>query len=477
MTGDKADISRRAPRRSANVLLLVVDDQRADTLGALGNRTIRTPNLDRLARRGCWLRPYTTVPVCTPARAELLTGCNAFTNGCRWFGEPIRPALRLLPQVLAEAGYHCVHIGKWHNDGHPRDRGYHLTRRVMDQDLVVPYYRGGDTWRGTHDFTFDENGWRIRGHSTDLFAEAALDFLHQAPREPWFCFLGFHSPHDPRTAPGRYATMYDPATMPLPANFLPEHPFNNGDMLIRDELLETFPRRPEAIRRHLADYYGMITHHDHQIGRVLRALERTGQARRTLVIFTSDHGLAIGSHGLMGKENLYEHSVRVPLLIAGPGIPRGRRLDESCLCTHYDFMPTLLELLGLAPPSTCEGTSYAGVLRGEQSSGRKQVFAAYRDCMRMVRDRRFKLNDYLKIGRCQLFDLQDDPQELHDLLVKWRRYPNGNPWPFQPKWLPKQVDKILVRLQKQLAGWQRSVGDTWETTSKRRRKSGASRFS
>lgn len=431
-----------------NLLMLVMDDQRADTIRALGNPQIDTPNLDQLAQRGSFLRPYTTVPVCTPARAELLTGCNAFANGCRWFGEPIKSGTPLLPRVLAEAGYHCAHIGKWHNDGHPRDRGYHQTRRVWPSDTVVPYYRDGDTWRGSQDLTFEENGRQIRGHSTELFAEAALDFLNQAPRNPWFCFVGLHSPHDPRTAPPPYDRWYENRPPPLPPNFMPEHPFDNGDMLIRDELLAPFPRTPAIIQKELGDYYAMITHHDHHLGRILSALEQTGQRERTLVVFTSDHGLAIGSHGLMGKENLYEHSARVPLIFAGPNVPAAQRLDDKCLCGHEDFMPTVLELLGLPVPPACTGQSYADALRGERPATRETVRLAYRDCMRAVTDGRFKLIEYPKIGRTQLFDLAHDPHETCDLLAEWRYRSSGHiNWPYTPRMEAAAAKTVAAKLR------------------------------
>jgi arylsulfatase A-like enzyme len=445
-----------------NVLLIVMDDQRSDTIASLGNVHIRTPNLDALARSGAFVRPYTTVPVCTPARAELLTGRDAFHNGCRWFDEPIDRGLTLLPQALGEAGYHCAHFGKWHNDGHPRRRGYNETHRVFPQDLVGGYYRPGVDWRGTHDFIYRENGVEVRGHSTELIAQPVIEFLQRsAPTQPWFCFVGFHSPHDPRAAPEPWASMYSDATIPIPRNYMPEHPFDTGDLLIRDELLAQFPRAPDEVLDHVRDYYAMISHHDEYIGRILAALRSSGQYGNTIIVFTSDHGLAIGSHGLMGKQNLYEHSARVPLIFAGPGIPPGTRIDEDCLCAHYDFMPTLCDLLDIPVPKTSLGVSYARVLRGKQRTVRKHMFGAYRDRIRMARDSRYKVIHYLRSRRTQLFYLISDPQETRDLLVTWRMrgFAGENAQHYKPILPAYRVHQIEQSLSRELAEWRRFMTD------------------
>lgn len=472
------------PTAKTNVLMFVMDDQSPGMIHHLGNPDISTPALDELAKSGVYLRPHSTVPVCTPSRAEILTGCNAFQNDCRWFGEPIRPSLTLLPQALTQAGYHCCHIGKWHNDGHPRDRGFHETHCVFAQDNLADYEATDVRWPG-HEMAFEEAGGVVRGHSTELFCDAARRFLDSAPRHrPWFCYVALHSPHDPRCAPQPWAGMYRDPLPPPPENFMPEHPFDNGDMLIRDERLAGFPRTQDEIRRHRADYYAMISHHDHHIGLVLRRLEELGERENTLVVFVSDHGLAVGSHGLMGKENLYEHSMRVPLILSGPGLPRDRRLDRTCLCGHYDLMPTMLDYLGLDIPASVRGISYLPVLRDETATMRSSICAAYRDCMRMATDGRFKLIHYPHLPRYQLFDLRNDPHELNDLLTPWRRVcetrmcpppapereraaPDDrrevvhslvNP-PYTPCLDDRQVDAVMIRLRGMLETWQSEMRD------------------
>jgi len=421
-----------------NILLMIMDDQAPGTLSALGHPSLRTPNLDRLMRGGTYVEPYTTCPVCTPARAEVLTGVTGLRNGCRWFGEPIDPHYTLLPRWLHEAGYHTVHVGKWHNDGHPRDKGYDVTRRVFPSDLV-------DGYRTKHDFGFDEGGKIVQGHSTEVFCDAAIEELPRRPSDrPWFMFLALHSPHDPREVPEHWPRRHTPQSTPLPPNYMPEHPFDNGEMTIRDELLEAFPRTQDAIRRHRADYYNMIEHHDHYLGRVLDAVEQMGGFDDTLIIFTSDHGLAVGSHGLMGKESLYEHSARVPTIFHGPRLGVRPQQHRDALCGHADLMPTLADLIGIKSPPTCEGRSYASALRDPTAAARPHAFGNYRDRMFMARDGRYKLITYTT-GRRQLFDLRDDPHELQNLLDPWRDYDRDSSCMVQAQ--QSRYEQIAAHLQ------------------------------
>ncbi len=430
--------------KQQNVLLMIADDHRTDAIRALGNSAVRTPNLDRLAQNGtAFTHAFTTIPICTPARAELLTGCNAFRNGVRFFGEGIKPGLTLLPQALADAGYTTFFTGKWHNDATPDQRGFGITRRVFNRGM------------GPHEMTFKEDGRQIKGFSSELFAEAAVDFLRGRPRSPWFAYVSFTAPHDPRTPPDGWR--YNPADIPLPPNYMPEHPFDNGHMTGRDEQLEGWPRTQAAVKAHLADYYGMISHLDEQVGRVLQALEDNGQAQDTLVIYTGDHGLAIGSHGLMGKQNLYDHSVRVPLLLRGPGIPQNRQ--SGALCHDYDLYPTICERAGVSVPATVEGRSLTPVLTGGAEEHRDQVNGAFRDVMRMIRTRRWKLIGYPHLDRFQLFDLDNDPHELRDLLLPWRYRTSPRDERYELPMNFEEVQQIAGELRDRLIEWQKAVGD------------------
>src|SRR5690606_25798798 len=181
--------------------------------------------------------------------------------------------------------------------------------------------------------------------------------------QPFFLYLSYTAPHDPRMAPEEFASQYPPDEILLPENFMPEHPFPNGELKIRDENLAPFPRTEENTREHIAAYYAMISHVDAQIGRVLDALDQSGQAENTMIIFAGDNGLAVGQHGLMGKQNLYEHSIRVPLIISGPGIPQGEKRET--LCYLLDLFPTLCEFIDIPTPDSVEGVSFAPVISAE----------------------------------------------------------------------------------------------------------------
>lgn len=408
-----------------NVLFLLSDDQRFDTVHALGNPHIHTPNLDRLADGGfAFYRNFCTTPICTPARAEILTGCTSFANHVPWFGMPINPELTLLPRAFRDAGYHTIHVGKWHNDGHPRDKGYDKVACVFPQDNL-------NNWLVTgHSMKFREPQGEIAGHATEVFTDAALRALDEAPADrPWFCYLAYSAPHDPHDAPEPFSSLYDGSRMPLLANFMPEHPFDNGDMLIRDELLENWPREQDAMRRYRARYYSIISHMDFHIGRLLGALTARGQLADTIIVFTGDQGLAIGSHGLLGKENMYDHSIASPLLFCGPGIPAGAR--SAALSHHVDLFPTLCELTGVPRPDSARyGHSLVPIFQGREAKVREEILCEFyspeqpgeplRHTQRALRTERWKLTWYPPIRRYQLFDLVNDPLELADLLVPWR---------------------------------------------------------
>jgi arylsulfatase A-like enzyme len=423
-----ADIS------TPHVLLVILDDQQVPSLGYMGSTEVRTPHLDRLASSGTILENcFVTTPICTPGRAEILTGCDSYGNGVPWFSYPIDSKLTLISTAFRQAGFHTAYFGKWHNDGHPSERDFEFTRRTMHEarDFYRRYPAHG------HDLIFDEEGGEVRGHSTELFTDATIEWLDQQrdAARPWFACLAYHSPHDPFQPPEPHASDYPAATAQLPASFSPVHPLDNGDLTIRDELNLPWPRTPEAIRQYRAGYHGMVAHTDACIGRVLAALERNGQRENTIVVFTSDHGLAVGCHGLLGKENMYDHSTRVPLLFSGPGVKAGQRLKG--LCRNTDIYPTLCRLSGIdIPASVKEGRDLSGPLggTGQGEAFRECVFSQFsspafepdetgflplKPTQRMARTGRWKLMFYPQIRRYQLFDLETDPDETLDLLAGW----------------------------------------------------------
>lgn len=397
-----------------NVVFLCSDDQRADTIRALGNPHIDTPTLDKLVAAGTtFTRAYCMGSmqgaVCVPSRAMFLSGRSLFHLNEQLTGIPT------WPETFRKAGYHAVGIGKWHNGPASYAKSF---------DAGGPIFFGGMSDQNkVNVYPFDPDGKYPKtnlkvgtGYSTTQFTDSAIDFVSGYRGEkPFFLYVTYTVPHDPRTPARGYENRYDPATLPLPKNYLPKHPFNNGEMLVRDEKLLGWPRTEGEIRKELADYYAMITHLDSEISRLLVALDKRGIAKNTLVVFTSDHGLAIGSHGLLGKQNLYEHSMRAPLILAGPGVPAGKRSDAFVYL--FDLFPTVSDLCGVKLPENLDGRSLVPVMRGEKEKVREVVFGAYRQFQRSVRTDRWKLIRYPHVNRTQLFDLRADPDETKDLAA------------------------------------------------------------
>ncbi|MBP85371.1 MAG: choline-sulfatase [Planctomycetaceae bacterium] len=414
------------PASRPNVLFLLSDDQRPDTIAALGNQHIETPNLDMLARRGvAFTRAVCANPICTPSRAEILSGCSSFENGVLDFGRKINPELKLWPQAMRDAGYSSWYVGKWHNDGKPVQRGFVGTRGLFtggggkwwkDQadwkGFPVTGYRGW-IFQDDEGHKFPERGVGLTPDISANFADAAIDVIQQERKQPFFLQVCFTAPHDPLFFPNDYEKKYSADTIPLPSNFLSEHPFDHGNFDGRDEKLLPWPRTPQIVRKNLAVYYAVISHMDEQIGRIIDSLRETKQLDNTIIIFSSDHGLAVGSHGLRGKQSMYEHTINVPLIVAGPSIPSGER--RSAQVYLRDLYPTTCELTGIKIPKTVRAKSFAKAIADAEAKTHPHVFCYFRDKQRMVRDSRWKLIHYPAIDRWQLFDLDTDPHELKNL--------------------------------------------------------------
>ena len=430
-----AGLMNAAESRAPNVLLIVSDDQRPDTIHALGNAVISTPALDELARTGAaFPRAIAANPHCVPSRAEILTGASGFRNGSPPFGRAIRPEMALLAKTLQQAGYHTWYSGKWMNDGTPKTRGYEETGALFSAGgaagaaLTLPRAHNGRAVTGYNGWTFKRDdgtaepakGIGLTGSTDRHIADGAIGFILRQPSRPFFLHVNFTAPHDPLHLPPGFERKYAPEAMPLPANFRSAHPFDHGNAGQRDELLLPLPRTAADVQREIAAYYAVISNLDQQIGRLLAALRQTSQDRNTLIIFTSDHGLALGSHGLMGKQNMYEHTIGVPFLIAGPGVPAGRQFKAQIYLR--DLFPTLCEVAGIPVPPTVEGRSLWPVLSGRVHSLYPEVYAYWHrgdrepvPTQRMVRTDRWKLIHYAHLDRYQLFDLVNDPHELQDL--------------------------------------------------------------
>ncbi|NJN05796.1 MAG: sulfatase-like hydrolase/transferase [Rhodobacteraceae bacterium] len=292
-----------------NVLFLFADDMRADSVGALGNPVVQTPHLDSIAKRGFVLRNAYCLggnsgAVCTPSRNMLLSG-NAYF---RWrdFQPPTGAKGSIspgdgpnFPLTLQAAGYETYHHGKKGNTA-PLIQAKFEHNKYLQNDQAE----------------------RESGQPGQEIADDAVAFLKGRDADkPFFMYLAFGNPHDPRVAAKEFMHRYDRAKIPLPKNYLPVHPFDNGEMAVRDERLSPWPRTEEEIRKTLHEYYATITAMDHHIGRILSALDELKLTRNTIIIFSADQGISVGSHGLLGKQNLYDHGMKAPLFFRRAGHP------------------------------------------------------------------------------------------------------------------------------------------------------------
>ena len=415
-----------------NILWICTDQQRWDTIGALGNPHIRTPNIDKLCADGvAFTHAHCQNPICTPSRASFLTGMyprhlNACTNG----NESWQNEAPLVTKTLADAGYDCGLAGKFHlTSAHGR-----IEPRIDDGYRVFHWsHHPHDSWPEGHDYNdwlksrgIDHTGTRKRlgyipteHHQTTWCADRAIDFMKEKRKGPWLFSYNCFDPHPPLDPPKEFLDRFDLDSLPLPA-------FTESDLAEEDGLKDVnfqskAGRIPEKkLRLSLAKYWAMIELIDQNVGRMIEALEGTGQRGNTVVIFTSDHGHMIGDHGLYNKGcRFYEGLVRVPLIWSCPERFRSN-LRSDALVELTDIAPTLLELAGLEVPESMHGRSLNPILGGEGDRDKHRDFVrcTFSETLRgprsfgtMIRNRRYKLCNYHGTGRGQLFDLDKDPNE------------------------------------------------------------------
>ncbi len=411
-----------------NVLFILTDDQAPDTVSAFGNKDINTPNIDKLAKQGMrfshvFNQGAWSGAVCLPSRQMINTGRHLYRTGldARGVNDPNFVAKHAtFGETFKNSGYDTFQTGKWHLSMDVWQRSFtHGT--AIHKNGMSRHEKGGHWDAHFTDFDGSKSGddaftdYKGGKHTSEVVADAAVDFLAQreAGDKPFMMYVGFLAPHDPLHAPDEYLARYPAQKIPTPKNFLKYHPFDQGDYYLRDEVLTGFPRSEKNIKAKISKYYAMIEHTDAQIGRILAQLEVTGQTENTLIVFTSDHGLAMGRHGLMGKQNQYDHSIRAPFIVKGPNIPA----DTTKTGMFYlnSVFPTAAEMAGLAIPKSVDAPSIVPLINGEKDAVYDNVFGAYRHFQRMVRSQDFKLIYYPMIKRTQLFDLKADPLEMHDL--------------------------------------------------------------
>lgn len=420
-----------------NVLFILTDDQRYGTIHALGNEQISTPNLDRLVERGtsflgAHIPGGTASAVCMPSRAMINSGQTLFRFADN--GKDLPRDCVTMGQAFREGGYHTHGIGKWHNGTESYARSF-----CSGDDIFF----GGmwDHWNvpvcdfredGVYDKeicfvpNFSANMTPVRVladkihagvHSTELFSDDAIRFIENYDGDaPFMMYLSYLAPHDPRTMPEKYRNMYRAEDITLPPNFRTMPDFSFGWAKGRDEVTAGYPRRPEDVKQHIADYYAMISHLDDRIGEILATLDKRGMTEDTVVVFCGDNGLAIGQHGLMGKQSVYEHSTRLPLVMAGPGIPHGEQRAQYVYL--LDIYPTLCELCGIDIPAGVEGKSFARMFKDADFVTRPDIYYAFQARIRGVADGKYKLIEYRteNLKLTQLFDLENDPYETENLF-------------------------------------------------------------
>lgn len=418
-----------------NVILFLADDQRFDTIHALGNPMIKTPNLDKLVANGvafthAHIPSGTSGAVCMPSRAMLHTGRTLFH--LQGNGEGIPTDHITLGETFKNAGYNTFGTGKWHNGTESYARSFTAGDEIffggMWDHWNVPACHYDPTGKyenitpatinpfsSNHTIQIPCDHLHLGKHSSELFCDVAVDYLENYNSEqPFFMYISFMAPHDPRTMPAEFKNMYNPEDIPLPESFMEEHPFEFGERRCRDEVLASYPRKKDEVKKHIAEYYGMISHLDSEMGKVLKTLEETGQYENTIIVFAGDNGLGLGQHGLMGKQNLYEHSIRVPLIFSGKNIPKNVKTNKYAYL--LDIYPTLCEMIDIQTPDSVEGKSLVPVIN-ENQSVRDELYLAYVDRIRGIKNSRYKLIEYRTdtIHKTQLFDLEKDPKELKDL--------------------------------------------------------------
>jgi arylsulfatase A-like enzyme len=456
-----------------NVLFIFADDQCFDTIHELGNLEIETPNLDRLVKRsttfthaynmGSW-----SGAVCVASRHMLNTGLflwhaeeasNAFGGG-----KPKKPKKgeaeaqpvaekepnfqqkeMMWSQLMSGAGYRTYFTGKWHVKANAEEI-FDVTGNVRggmpaqtNEGYNRPLPGEPDPWDPS-DPKFG-GFWEGGKHWSEVVGDEATGFLEAAAKEddPFFMYVAFNAPHDPRQAPKEFVDKYPVEQLQVPVSFVPEYPYNEemkSGRGLRDEKLAPFPRTVRSVKVHRQEYYAIITHMDQEIGWILDALDASGKADDTYIFYSADHGLAVGHHGLMGKQNLFDHSMRVPLMVAGPGIEEGQRIDGAVYL--QDIMASVLELGTGEVPEHVQFKSLMPVVKGERDRNYDAVYGAYLDGQRAVIEGGYKLILYPRVPVALLFNLEKDAEEMKNLGEK----------PGQQERM-KSMFKTLLELQKE----------------------------
>ncbi|GHA25015.1 arylsulfatase [Devosia pacifica] len=477
--------------RAPNILWICTDQQRWDTLGCYGNEFVKTPSIDRLAKDGMLFeRAYSQSPVCTPSRASFLTGRYPRTTRTRQNGQDIPAEERLISRVLADSGYNCGLAGKLHlSTCHPSIAPF-TERRIDDgysefhwsHHPSPPLQRGkGNNWPANeYDLWLREKGTEYQrapyegsphvhvgppaeDHQTTWCAQKAITFMEANANldHSWMFSVNMFDPHHPFDPPLEYLQPYLDKLDEIPLPNYEAGELDNKPTVQKIDHEGAYGGRAGFEYEKMSDrdhrlvkaaYWAMCDLIDAQVGRMLEALERTGQRENTIVIFMSDHGEMLGDHGIYLKGSyFYEEAVHVPLIIAGPGIQIGVRNKD--LMELVDIAPTLLGAAGIDREPGMQGRSFLPLLRGEAFKAREDVYCEYYNAMpwhpkdvnpqaTMVRTDRLKMVVVHGHDEGELYDLVEDPQERHNLwgdpkregdkLALYRRLVDRMAWTVDP---------------------------------------------
>ncbi len=424
-------ISCSGETEKPNILFIFADDQCYNTINELGNKEVITPTLDELARQGT---VFTTAynmggwqgAICVASRTMFNTGrflWRAESHDNEEDMASLAESGELWSKEMEKLGYDTYFTGKWHVKINPEEIFHNVgsVRGGMPNQVPEGYNRPlhENDWDWTPWDTTFGGFWKGGTHWSEVVANETMDFLENASvsENPFYMYIAFNAPHDPRQSPEAYVDMYPLENVAIPENFLPEYPYKDDigcSPSLRDEALAPFPRTEYAVKVNRQEYYAIITHMDAQIGRILDKLEETGQDKNTYIFFSADHGLSVGQHGLLGKQNMYDHSLRPPMIVVGPDIPKGKRKEMAVYL--QDIMPTVIEYAGGEVPAYVEFNSLKSFLEGSaEKSNYPEVYGAYKDRQRMIRKDDFKLIVYPYAGVRRLFHLESDPLEINDL--------------------------------------------------------------
>jgi arylsulfatase A-like enzyme len=465
-----------------NIIFIMSDDHAAQAIGAYGSRVNTTPNIDRLAREGALLTSvFATNSICTPSRAAILTGQYSHLNGVTMFNR-FDSSRTTVPRLLQEAGYYTGMMGKWHLGSDPVgfDRWEILPGQGAYFDPVFYTATGEKTYTGRY--------------ATDVITDLAIEFVEGRPRnKPFFLMMHHKAPHRPWQPAETHAAHFSSRHIPEPVTLWDSYAtrsdalhenrqrvaadLNNRDLkltppagLAGQELTNWLLIKPDTVtleqdgkrvtltgealarwkyQRFMQDYLATVQSVDDSVGRIVTMLDKTGLARNTLVVYTSDQGFFLGEHGLFDKRFMYEESIRMPFVARWPAaIKPGTRSDALAL--NVDFAPTFLEAAGLPAPAGMQGRSLLPLFRGRAPSDWRtsMYYRYYHDpgdhntrAHYGVRTRTHKLIYFWKKDQWELFDLVNDPYELHNLY--------GQPG----------LDSLTGSLKQELARLKREVRD------------------